>query len=74
MRSRSATVVADARAERLAAMTPDERVALIERLGAEGLTSYIAVHGVDRRTAMARIKSTRRLGRRRSVCGEADEH
>ena len=55
-------------------MTPDERVALIERLGAEGLSSYIAVHGVDWRTAMARIKSTRRLGRRRSVCGEADEH
>jgi hypothetical protein len=73
MESRSATAIARRRAERLAAMTPDERVRLAERLSEEGLTSYIATHGIDRRTAVARIKATRRLGRRRSACAEADE-
>lgn len=60
--------------ERLAAMTPDARVRLAMRLGADGLVSYMRTHGVDRRTAAARIKATRRLGRRRSACAEADEH
>lgn len=73
MESRSATAIARRRAERLAGMTPDERVRLAERLSEEGLTSYIATHGIDRRTAVARIKATRRLGRRRSACAEADE-
>jgi hypothetical protein len=73
MRSPSADAVARRRAERLAAMTPDERIALAVRLGEQGLSSYIAVHGVDRRAAVARIKATRRLGRRRSACAEADE-
>jgi hypothetical protein len=59
--------------ERLAAMTPDERVVLAVRLGEEGLASYVETHGVDRRTAVARIKATRRLGRRPSVCAEAEE-
>jgi hypothetical protein len=73
MRSRSATAVARRRAERLAAMTPDERMALAARLGEEGLASYAAVYGLDRTEALARVKAARRLGRRRSASAEADE-
>jgi len=72
MRSPSATAIARERTARLAALTPDERVALAERLGEQGLTSFMAVHGLDRRAAVARIKATRRLGRRRSASAEAD--
>ena len=72
MRSRSAETVAQLRAERLAALTPAERVALALQLAEDGLATYISTHGVDRRTAIAQIKQTRRLGRRRSVCAEAD--
>jgi hypothetical protein len=57
---------------RFAAMTPAERVALATRLGEEGLASYMATHGVDRPTALARIKKTRRAGRRHSACAAAD--
>ena len=49
-------------------MTPDERVTLAVRLGAEGLASYMAVHGVERAVAIARIRATRRIGRRPSAC------
>jgi hypothetical protein len=74
MQSRSAEAGNRARAGRLAAMTPGERVALAVRLGEEGLAAYIETHGVDRGTAIAQIKATRRLGRRRSLCAEADAH
>jgi hypothetical protein len=74
MQSRSLEAANQARAGRLAAMTPGERVALAARLGEEGLAAYSQTHGVDRGTAIARIKATRRLGRRRSVCAEADAH
>jgi hypothetical protein len=60
--------------ERFAAMTPAERVALAMRLGEEGLTSYMTAHGVDRRTAIARIKETHRMGRGLSRCAVDDEH
>jgi len=73
MRSRSAAAINRRRAERLAAMTPDARVALAARLGEEGLAMFMAVHGVDRATAIARVKATRRLGRRRSATAEPDE-
>jgi hypothetical protein len=73
VRSRSAAASDRSRAERLAAMTPDERVRLAERLGEEGLASYMRTHGVDRRTAVARIKATRRLGRRPSASADVDE-
>ena len=53
-------------------MTPDERIGLVIRLREEGLASYMETHGVDRRTAVARIEGTRRLGRRRSACAEID--
>lgn len=71
MRSRSAS--ATRRLARLASMTPDERVRLAMRLGEDGLSLYMSTHGVDRRTATARIKATRRLGRRPSACAQADE-
>jgi hypothetical protein len=59
------------RAARLAALSPAERVALAERLGREGLASFMTAHGVDRTTAIRRIKAARRLGRRPSA--SADE-
>lgn len=68
MRSAIAAELARQRSMRLAVMTPAERVALAMRLGDEGLQSYMTTHGVDRRTAAARIKATRRAGRRPSVC------
>ena len=73
MRSPSADAVARRRAERLAAMTPDERMALAARLGEEGLLSYAAAHGLARPAALARVKAARRLGRRRSASAEAGE-
>jgi hypothetical protein len=74
MSSRSAALIEQRRVERLLAMTPGERVSLVVRLGEEGLASYMAVQGVDRQTAVARIKATRRLGRRPSACAEAHDH
>lgn len=74
MRSKSAEAVAQRRAERLAALSPAARVALAMRLAEDGLRTYMATHRVERRTALARIKATRRLGRRRSASAEADEH
>jgi len=73
MHSRSADAIARRRRDRHQAMTPDERIRLAERLGEEGLASYMDAHRVDRRTAVARIKATRRLGRRPSACAEPDE-
>ncbi len=73
MRSRVATEVSRTRARRLAAMTPAERVALARRLGEEGVTSYLMTHGVDRRTAILRIKATHQMGRRPSRCIATDE-
>jgi hypothetical protein len=74
MRSSVAGAVSRRRFARLASMTPAERVALAERLAEEGLASYIATHGLDRRTAIARIKATHRAGRRPSGCAAADEY
>lgn len=73
MHSRSAGAIAKERASRLASLTPEERIRLAEWLREEGLTAYMHTHGVDRRTAVAQIKATRRLGRRPSRCAEADE-
>jgi hypothetical protein len=74
MQSKVAAEVRRRQSERCAAMTPEERVALAMRLGEEGLASYMAMHGVDRRAATAQIKETRRLGRRlsRSDLHDAD--
>ena len=74
MHSKTAADVARRRAERIATMTPGERVQLTGRLGEEGIAGYMAARGVDRRTAVKQIKATRRLGRPRSVCAESDEY
>jgi GGDEF domain-containing protein len=71
MRSPSADAVARLRAERVAAMTPDERMALAARLGEESIAVYAAAHELDRAAALARVKAARRLGRRRSGSAEA---
>ena len=73
MRSRSAAAIAEAGATRLAAMTPDARVRLAIRLSEDGLASFMEVHGLDRRSAIARIKATRQLGRRPSKSADVDE-
>ena len=73
MRSRVATDVSQTRARRLAAMTPAERITLARRLGDEGVAAYMTTHGVDRRTAIVRIKATHQVGRRPSRCTAADE-
>jgi len=49
------------------ATTPGERVALLERLSADGLLRFRQTHGLDRPTAVACIKATRRIGRRPST-------
>jgi hypothetical protein len=72
MRSKAAREVSESRARRLTAMSPAEHVALAERLGEEGIASFMATHGVDRPTAIARIKATHRLGRRPSASASAD--
>ena len=73
MRSRSAAAIAEARVARLSAMTPDARVSLAIRLSEDGLASFMAAHKLDRRTAIARIKTTRQLGRRPSRSADVDE-
>jgi hypothetical protein len=67
MASKTAADVRARQFERYARMTPDERVRLALRLGEEGLADYIAIHGVDRLTALARIRATHRVGRRPSA-------
>jgi hypothetical protein len=73
MHSAVARAVSQEQREQLAAMTPAERVALAVRLGEEGLASYMATHGLDRQTAIARIRATRRIGRRPSASADADD-
>jgi hypothetical protein len=73
MRSRTAEAIDRDRAARIAALTPEERVALALRLADQGLAAFMSAHNVDRATAMTRIKATRRLGRRRSASADVNE-
>ena len=73
MCSAVAHAVSEEQREQLAAMTPAQRVALAVRLGKEGLASYMATHSLDRQTAIARIRATRRVGRRSSASADADD-
>jgi hypothetical protein len=66
MKSKVAADLAQEQAKRVAALTPAERIALVERLGEESIALYMAAQSVDRRTAMARIEASRRFGRRPS--------
>lgn len=71
MASKVASDISRGARERLASLTPAERVALAVRMSEDGLKAYMATHGVDRATALARIAATRRAGRRRSPSDEA---
>ncbi|MBL8138338.1 MAG: hypothetical protein JNL48_17070 [Acidobacteria bacterium] len=73
MPSAVAHAVSQEQRAQIAAMTPADRVALALRLGEEGLAAFAALHGVDRQTAIARIRATRRVGRRPSASADADE-
>jgi hypothetical protein len=73
MPSAVAHAVSQEQRAQIAAMTPADRVALALRLGEEGLAAFVALHGVDRQTAIARIRATRRVGRRPSASADADE-
>ena len=68
MTSRVARAVREAQLARFASMTPAERVVLARQLGEDDLRSYMINHGVDRQTAVARVKQSRRVGRRPSSC------
>lgn len=68
MRSKLAEQLKQEQRERIALMTPAERVALSERLGEEGLAEYMSANGLDRAAAVQAIKRSRRLGRRPSRC------
>jgi hypothetical protein len=71
MRSKVAAAMAREQSKRVASLTPAERIGLAERLGEESIVMYMALHAVDRRTAIARIDASRRLGRRPSrVAGQ----
>lgn len=72
MVSSSAQAGEQARADRLARMTPGERVDLAFKLGEQGLAAFMAMHGIDRPTAVSRIQATRRLGRPRSAAADPD--
>jgi hypothetical protein len=59
------------RRERIAKMTPAERIALAEKLGEEGLAAFMSANNMDREAALKAIRRSRRVGRRPSV--SADE-
>ncbi len=69
-RSKVRSEIARERLLRLASLSPAERLALAARLGEESVVLYMATQKVDRRTAITRIKQTRRLGRQRSASAE----
>jgi hypothetical protein len=52
--------------ERLARMTPAERVHEALRLGQAAITAYAAAHGVDRDEARRRLERASQAGRRHS--------
>lgn len=72
MHSTAADAVDRGRARRISAMSADGRLALMAELTAQGIASHMDRFGVDRATAVASIKATRRLGRRPSVSANAD--
>lgn len=73
MRSKVAAGLSRQRREQMAALSPAERIAIAQRLGAEGILAFMTTHDTDRATAIRRIEATRRLGRRYSASGTADE-
>jgi hypothetical protein len=62
--------VREAQRARFAAMTPHERVVLARQLGENDLRSYMINLGIDRQTAVARVKQAHRAGRRPSASAD----
>jgi DNA-directed RNA polymerase specialized sigma24 family protein len=72
MRRRSvAEELERAERERMASLSPAERVELALALGERSIADYAAAHGVDRDTARKRTERERQAGRRYSACIEA---
>lgn len=67
MRSKLADELRREQRERFAAMTPEKRAAISERLGDEWIANYMSSHGVDRGTALRAVRRSRRAGRRPSL-------
>lgn len=68
MRSKLTEQLKREQRERFARMTAAERVALTERLAAEGLAEFMSARRLDRAEALRAIRLTRRQGRRPSRC------
>ncbi|HSP16661.1 MAG TPA: hypothetical protein VLV78_18085 [Thermoanaerobaculia bacterium] len=68
MRSRLIEGLRQEQRDRVACMTPAERLALTERLGEEGLAEFMSANRLDRPSAVKAIKRSRRLGRKPSRC------
>lgn len=68
MRSKLMEQLKKEQRERLADMTPAERVAISETLGEQGLLEFMSANGLDRAEAVRRIRQSRRIGRRPSRC------
>lgn len=66
--SRVAEDIRSEQFQRYRALTPAQRVALAQRLGEEGLTSFMAANGLTRVEALRAIRQSRRIGRRPSRC------
>lgn len=74
MRSRVAETLKQEQRDRFAAMTPEERAALALRLGDEWLADTMARDQLDRHSALAILRRSRRAGRKplRSMDGRDD--
>lgn len=57
--------------ERVAMLSPGERVALALSLGARSLADYAAAHGLDPQSARRELERRRQARRRPSACIEA---
>jgi hypothetical protein len=54
--------------EKILAMTPAERIALVESMAEEGIALYAAGQHITRDEAVRRIRASRQQGRRFSRC------
>jgi cell division inhibitor SulA len=64
--SRVADAMRRGEQERIARMTPGERMVEALRLGQEAIAAYAAAHGLDREEARRRLKRAAQVGRRPS--------
>jgi hypothetical protein len=64
--SKVATLLRREQAERLARMTPDERVREALELGQRDIAAYAAAHGLNRQEARRQLERAAQAGRRYS--------